>query len=95
MSKTICPVCDADIKVKSIYLFSQVRCPACNALLEVVEEKPLKLEEVFEEEEGKEDDDGDDDDDEEQEVEGDWYVQPPNDYLYLENLLLPTIDGRP
>ena len=92
MSKTICPVCNADIKVKSIYLFNQVRCPECNALLEVVEENPLKLEEVFEEGEGKEDDGDDDEDDEDEE---DWYVQPPNEYLYLENLLLPTIDGRP
>ena len=91
MSKTICPVCDANITVKSIYLFSQLRCPECNALLEVVEEKPLKLEEFFEEGEGTEDDEDDKDD----EDEGDWYVQPPNEYLYLENLLLPTIDGRP
>jgi len=95
MSKTICPVCNKNITVKSIYLFNQVRCPECNALLEVVEEKPLKLEEAFEEEEGKEDDGDDGDDDEDNEDEGDWYVQPPNEYLYLEKLLLPTIDGRP
>ena len=70
MSKTICPVCNANIKVESPYLFSQVRCPECNALLEVVEENPLKLEEVFEEREGKEDDG--DDDEEEQAGEGAW-----------------------
>jgi lysine biosynthesis protein LysW len=93
MSKTICPVCNKNITVESAYLFNQVRCPKCSALLEVVEEDPLKLEEVSEEEEGKEDDG--DDDDEEQEVEGDWYVQPPNEYVILENLLLPTIDDRP
>lgn len=91
MNKTICPVCDADIKVKSIYLFNQVRCPECNALLEVVEENPLKLEEVFEEGEGKEDYGDDDEDDEDEEY---WYEQPPYEYLNLENLLLPTIDGR-
>jgi lysine biosynthesis protein LysW len=94
MNKTICPVCNKNIKVESIYLFKQVRCPECKALLEVVEEDPLKLEEVFAEEEGKEDD-GDDKDDEDDEDEEDWYVQPPNEYLYLENLLLPTIDDRP
>jgi len=63
MSKSICPVCNANIKVESSYLFKQFRCPECNALLEVVEEKPLELEEVFEEAEGKEDDKDDDDDD--------------------------------
>ena len=93
MSKTICPVCNEGITVKSVYLFSQVRCPKCNALLEVVEENPLELEEVFEEEEGKKDD-GDDEDDEDDEDEGDWYEQPQIEYLNLENLLL-TIDGRP
>jgi len=59
MSKTICPVCNQDITVESIHLFSQVRCPKCNALLKVIEEYPLELEEVFEEEDGDEEDDGD------------------------------------
>jgi len=73
MRKTICPVCNANIKVESPYLFSQVRCPECNALLEVVEENPLELEEVFEEEDRKEDDG----DDEEQEDEADWLRRVP------------------
>jgi len=75
MRKTICPVCNANIKVESLYLFRQFHCPECDVLLEVVEENPLKLEEVFEEGEGKKDDEDDDEDDDE---EGDLYEQSLN-----------------
>ena len=50
MPKAICPVCEADVRVSQAdaVLYSQVRCPECGAVLEVVEENPRELEEVFE-----------------------------------------------
>ncbi len=52
MPKAICPICDENIKIEEAeaYLFNQVRCPKCDALLEIVEESPLELEEIPEEE---------------------------------------------
>lgn len=51
MTKGICPVCDAEMRLieAEAVLYHQVRCPECGTLLEVVEENPLELEEIFEE----------------------------------------------
>jgi len=51
MAKGICPVCDAEMRLAETeaVLYHQVRCPECGALLEIVEENPLELEEIFEE----------------------------------------------
>jgi lysine biosynthesis protein LysW len=50
MPKGICPVCDGDVRLsqEDAVLYNQVHCSKCGALLEVVEESPLELEEVFE-----------------------------------------------
>ncbi|MCR4392306.1 MAG: lysine biosynthesis protein LysW [Candidatus Acetothermia bacterium] len=43
-----CPVCDADIrlgKADAVY-GKRITCPECGAILEVIEEDPLELEEV-------------------------------------------------
>lgn len=49
MPKGICPVCDGDVRLsqEDAVLYNQVHCSKCGALLEVVEESPLELEEVF------------------------------------------------
>lgn len=59
MPKAICPVCDADIEIEQedAFLFNQVRCPECDALLKVIEEKPLELAKVPEEEGEEEEED--------------------------------------
>lgn len=64
MPKAFCPACDADIEIEQedASLFNQVRCPECDALLKVIEESPLELEEVSEE--GEEDKEGDKEEDE-------------------------------
>jgi len=54
MPKAICPVCDASTEIEGVYLFKHVRCPNCDALLEIIEEIPLELAEVSEEEEEEE-----------------------------------------
>jgi len=48
MPKAICPICDANIRVdpEEAYLYNRVRCSHCDALLEIVEEDPLELEEI-------------------------------------------------
>ena len=50
MAKGICPVCDAALRLTETEaaIYQQVRCSECGTLLEVVEENPLELEEVFE-----------------------------------------------
>jgi lysine biosynthesis protein LysW len=54
MPRAVCPVCDADVRLKEdeAVLYHQVRCPECGSLLEVIEESPLELEEIFESTEG-------------------------------------------
>lgn len=50
MPRAKCPVCDAWIRLDEdeAEYGSRVTCPECGASLEVVEEKPLTLEEVVE-----------------------------------------------
>jgi len=64
MPKAFCPVCNANIEIEQedASLFNQVRCPECDALLKVIEENPLELEEVPEE--WEEDKEGDKEEDE-------------------------------
>jgi lysine biosynthesis protein LysW len=66
MSKIVCPVCDAafDVDKDELSLFNRLRCEECEALLEVVEEDPLRLEWIEEEEDFDDDEDLDDEDDE-------------------------------
>lgn len=51
MPKASCPVCDAEIDLTKgeAHIGNRVTCPDCGALLEVIEENPLELEEVYEE----------------------------------------------
>ena len=44
-----CPSCDETIYVpiEDAYLENQIYCPECGALLKVVNESPLELEEIF------------------------------------------------
>ena len=53
VSKIVCPVCDAalDLDKDELGLFNRLRCEECEALLEVVEEDPIRLEWIEEEEE--------------------------------------------
>ncbi len=48
MSRAICPACLGSIQIDDdqATMYEQVRCPHCDALLEVVDELPLTLEEV-------------------------------------------------
>lgn len=48
MSRAICPACLGSIQIddEQATMYEQVRCPHCDALLEVVDELPLTLEEV-------------------------------------------------
>ncbi len=66
MSKVICPVCDAsfDADKDELSLFGRIRCEECDALLEVVDEDPLRLEWIEEDDDFDEDEDLDEEDDE-------------------------------
>ena len=46
--RVICPACRKGIKITldEVNFYGQLICPKCDALLEVVEEDPLKVEEV-------------------------------------------------
>ncbi len=48
MQRAVCPVCDKSVRLDDdeAMLYERVTCPHCDALLEVVEEFPLTLEEV-------------------------------------------------
>lgn len=50
MPRAMCPVCEAWIRViaDDAYYGSRITCPECGALLEVVDEEPLTLEEAVE-----------------------------------------------
>ena len=61
MPKAICPVCDASTEIEGVHLFKHVRCPECDALLEIIEENPLELAEVSEEE-GEDGEEGEEED---------------------------------
>jgi lysine biosynthesis protein LysW len=69
VSKTTCPVCDAalDLDKDELSLFNRLRCEECEALLEVVDEDPIRLEWIeedddFEDEEEPDVDEEEDDD---------------------------------
>jgi lysine biosynthesis protein LysW len=72
VSKIVCPVCDAalDLDKDELSLFNRLRCEECEALLEVVDEDPIRLEWI------EEDDDFEDDEelDAEEEDEDDDYL---------------------
>jgi lysine biosynthesis protein LysW len=71
VSKMLCPVCDAalDLDKDELSLFNRLRCEECEALLEVVDEDPIRLEWI------EEDDDFEDDEelDAEEEEEDDYF----------------------
>jgi len=48
MPRVICPACRKGINITldEVNFYGQLICPKCGALLEVVEEDPLKIEEV-------------------------------------------------
>ncbi|MBC7221372.1 lysine biosynthesis protein LysW [Candidatus Bipolaricaulota bacterium] len=50
MPRATCPVCDAELRLSQaeVVFGRRLTCPECGAVLEVVEEDPLELEEVFE-----------------------------------------------
>lgn len=50
MPRATCPVCDAELRLSQAEAVfgRRLTCPECGAVLEVVEEDPLELEEVFE-----------------------------------------------
>lgn len=65
--KILCPVCDAalDLDRDELGLFNRVRCEECEALLEVVDEEPVRLEWVEEDDDFEDDEDLDADEEEE------------------------------
>ena len=65
MTTIVCPACDNSIEVDedALTLNNRFRCEQCEALLEVANEDPLKIDWVVEEADEDEDDDDDDDDD--------------------------------
>lgn len=48
MPRVICPACGKGISINSdeVNFYNQLVCPRCGALLEIVEEDPLTVEEV-------------------------------------------------
>jgi alpha-aminoadipate carrier protein LysW len=55
-----CPDCGSRIAVHSpVRIGQQVRCPNCDAELEVIDTNPVELDWVYEDEEGEEDEDED------------------------------------
>lgn len=50
MPRATCPVCDAELRLSQAEAVfgRRLTCPECGAVLEVVEEDPLELEEVLE-----------------------------------------------
>lgn len=48
MPRAICPVCEAELRLgkAEAVMGRQITCPECGAMLEVIEEDPLELEEI-------------------------------------------------
>jgi len=48
MPKAVCPTCGKSFRMDEddVLLYERVSCPHCDALLEVVDEDPLTLEEA-------------------------------------------------
>ncbi|MBN1956452.1 MAG: lysine biosynthesis protein LysW [Anaerolineae bacterium] len=65
----ICPSCGDDIKLRTPRVGLQLRCPYCDAWIEVIELDPIELDWVY-------DDDWDDEDWEEE----DWEEEEEQDY---------------
>jgi lysine biosynthesis protein LysW len=67
VGKIVCPVCDAalDLDKDELGLFNRLRCEECEALLEVVEEDPIRLEWIEEEDDSEEDEELDSEEEEE------------------------------
>jgi lysine biosynthesis protein LysW len=51
MPKAACPLCGKSVTVREddAVLYEHVTCPHCDALLEVIDEEPLMLDEVMDE----------------------------------------------
>lgn len=66
-SKVLCPVCDAalDLDKDELGLWNRLRCEECEALLEVVDEDPIRLEWIEEDDDFEDDEDLDVDEDDE------------------------------
>ena len=49
MPRANCPVCEAELRLSQTEAVfgRRITCPECGSVLEVVEEDPLELEEVF------------------------------------------------
>ncbi|HAF71445.1 MAG: hypothetical protein XD60_1784 [Acetothermia bacterium 64_32] len=49
MPRAVCPVCrkKTDVSLSEAVIGNRLHCPHCHALLEVVEEDPIELMEVF------------------------------------------------
>ena len=49
MPKAVCPVCGKNVTVneEDAVLYERVNCPHCDALLEVIDEDPMILDEIF------------------------------------------------
>lgn len=65
--KIVCPVCDAalDLDKDELSLWNRLRCEECEALLEVVDEDPIRLEWIEEDDDFEDDEDLDADEDDE------------------------------
>jgi len=48
MAKVVCPACGKGftLAAEEVVLYEQVSCPNCDALLEVIDEDPILLEEA-------------------------------------------------
>jgi len=48
MPSAVCPACLGSMRLDEdeVLLYEQVRCPHCDAMLEVIDELPLTLEEI-------------------------------------------------
>jgi len=69
MAAAYCPECDALINVWTLRLGAPLRCPECEADLEVISTYPLEISFRFDyDDDGDGFDDGDDDED----VDSDW-----------------------
>jgi lysine biosynthesis protein LysW len=66
VTKIVCPVCDAalDLDKDELSLFNRLRCEECEALLEVVDEDPIRLEWIEEDDDFEDDEELDADEEE-------------------------------
>ncbi len=64
--KILCPVCDAALELDKdeLSLFNRLRCEECEALLEVIDEDPVRLEWIEEDDDFEDDEELDADEEE-------------------------------